>query len=69
MHLFEKTLIYAYFSWKFYLQLRLATHPFSNSIRAFAISGVSEITEIPLACTFFTLRFNTDKNNINIMNH
>ena len=43
------------------LAVKFATQPFSNSILAFAISGVSEITEIPLACTFFTLEFTTDK--------
>jgi hypothetical protein len=31
------------------LAVKLATHPFSNSILAFAMSGVSEITVTPLA--------------------
>ena len=38
-----------------------ATQPFSNSIRAFEISGESEITATPLAFTDFTFDFTTLK--------
>ena len=43
------------------LAVKLATHPFSNSNLAFAISGVSEITLTPLALTSFTGESTTDK--------
>ena len=43
------------------LEVKLATQPFSNSIRAFAISGVSLITETPLAFTLLTFDFTTLK--------
>ena len=36
------------------LAVRLATQPFSNVIRALAMSGLSLTTATPLACTFFT---------------
>ena len=43
------------------LAVKLATQPFSNSILALAISGVSLITDTPLALTFFTLDCTTLK--------
>ena len=41
------------------LAVRFATQPFANSIRALAMSGVSLITETPLAWIFFTSDFTT----------
>ena len=43
------------------LAVKLATQPLTNSIRALAISGVSLITETPLADTFLTLDLTTLK--------
>ena len=43
------------------LAVRFATQPFSNSMRAFAMSGVSLITQTPLAFMFLTGELTTLK--------
>lgn len=50
----ENACLGAYFSSIWRLVVRLATQPFSNSMRALAMSGVSLITRAPLAESVFT---------------